>query len=231
MSEMKIYNRFMRAVRRSLCGIVITLSASLLAQQPANEPLSLGANKLPKASLWNQYSFDLEANGGVGPYHWRMAGGALPRALQLEESGRLLGTNEEQGEWKFKVVATDQAGKTQEKTLTLSVDTPLTTAWLRHAQVNGQRIDGSIRVSNTTGRDFDLTFIVLAVNDIGRATAIGYQRFSLRSNTRDQELPFGERLSPGNYVVNVDVVGEEPQSRMIFRSRLVSGKEAITQGP
>jgi len=97
--------------------------------------------------------------------------------------------------------------------------------------VNGQRIDGSIKVSNRSGRDFDLTFIVLAVNDIGRATAIGYQHFPLKKNTRNMEIPFGENLSPGNYAVNVDVVGEEPQSNRIFRARLVTGKESITQGP
>jgi hypothetical protein len=45
------------------------------------------------------------------------------------------------------------------------------------------------------------------------------------------EIPFGENLSPGNYAVNVDVVGEEPSSKHIFRARLVTGKESITQGP
>jgi hypothetical protein len=103
--------------------------------------------------------------------------------------------------------------------------------WNRKAQVNGQRIDGSVKVSNRTGRDFDLTFVVLAVNDIGRATAIGYQHFPLKKNTRDLTLPFGDTLSPGNYTVNVDVVGEEPISNRIFRARLVTEKESITQGP
>jgi len=103
--------------------------------------------------------------------------------------------------------------------------------WSKHAEVNGQRIDGSIKVSNNTGRDFDLTFVVLAVNDIGRATAIGYQHLPLKQNTKDLELPFGDTLSSGNYVVHVDVVGEEPQSNMIFRSRLVAGKMGISTGP
>jgi hypothetical protein len=86
-------------------------------------------------------------------------------------------------------------------------------------------------VSNQTDRDFDLTVIVLAVNDIGRATAIGYQHFNLKKETRDLDIPFGETLSRGNYAVNVDVVGEEPISNRIFRARLVTGKETVTQGP
>jgi hypothetical protein len=113
----------------------------------------------------------------------------------------------------------------------LSVEIPLTAEWGRRPTVNGQRIDGSIKVSNNTGRDFDLTFIVLAVNEIGRATAIGYQHFPLKRDTRDMEIPFGDTLSRGNYAVNVDVVGEEPVSNRIFRVRSVAENQQITQGP
>jgi hypothetical protein len=111
------------------------------------------------------------------------------------------------------------------------VETPFSVEWDRKAQANGQRIDGAVKVSNRTGRDFDLTFVVLAVNEIGRATAIGYQHFSLKRNTRDFALPFGDTLSAGNYTVNVDVVGEEPVSNRIFRARLVMPKQTIAQGP
>ena len=117
------------------------------------------------------------------------------------------------------------------KKFILTVETPLAVEWDTKATVNGNRIDGSVKVSNQTGRDFDLTFIVLAVNDIGRATAIGYQHFHLKRETRDQQLPFGDTLSPGTYVVNVDVVGEEPISNQIFRARLVTGKESIAETP
>jgi hypothetical protein len=125
----------------------------------------------------------------------------------------------------------DRPPKIRRQQFTLLVEAPLRIDWKQKAQVNGQRIDGSVKVTNTTGRNLDLTFIVLAVNDIGRATAIGYQHFSLQKNTRDMQLPFGDNLSPGNYAVNVDVVGEEPVSNMIFRARLVASKESITQGP
>src|SRR6266404_7545991 len=129
------------------------------------------------------------------------------------------------------VLVTDNTRTIQQKQkMVLTVETPLTADWGRRAAVNGQRIDGSIKVSNRTGRDFDLTVIVLAVNDIGRATAIGYQHFPLKQSTRDMEIPFGDTLSPGNYAVNVDVLGEEPVSNRIFRARLVTGKEQITQG-
>jgi hypothetical protein len=72
-----------------------------------------------------------------------------------------------------------------------------------------------------------LTFDVLAVNEIGRATAIGYQHFTLQKNTRDMELPFGDTLAPGSYLVNVDVVAEEPDSKMIFRARMSAPNQTI----
>ena len=61
---------------------------------------------------------------------------------------------------------------------------------------------------NTTNDDLDFTFVVLAVADNGRATAIGYQRFPLKKGTVDFEIPFGETLAHGAYVVHVDGVGE-----------------------
>jgi hypothetical protein len=175
----------------------------------------------------------LQASGGIEPYHWHLVAGSLPRHVLLNPDGTLTGILDEIGQFEFAVLVTDNENppKKLRRTFVLAIETPLTADWLRRAQVSGQRIDGSIKVSNHTGRDFDLTFIVLAVNDIGRATAIGYQHFPLKKDTVDMEIPFGETLSPGNYAVNVDVVGEEPISNRIFRARLVTGKQSITQGP
>ena len=159
-------------------------------------------------------------------------GGQLPRDIKLQDHGELFGIPDESGQFDFTVLVTDNARRIQQKQkLTLTVATPLAADWEKLANVNGQRIDGSIKVSNHTGRDFDLTVIVLAVNEIGRATAIGYQHFPLKKDTREMEIPFGDTLSRGNYLVNVDVVGEEPVSNRVFRARLVTGKEQVTQGP
>jgi len=175
----------------------------------------------------------LQGSHGIEPFHWRAIDSSLPHTLRLSDEGILTGGLTQPYEFEFTVLVRDNSNppKQVKQKLVLKTETPLTADWFRKAQVSGQRIDGSIKVSNHTGRDFDLTFIVLAVNDIGRATAIGYQHFPLRKNTVDMEIPFGETLSPGNYAVNVDVVGEEPISKNIFRARLVMGKESITQGP
>ena len=211
---------------------ILLFAGSALAQQPASSPeVTITTKDLP-AGLWNHYSYKLEATGGVGPYTWHLLSGKLPRKLEFHDFGMIDGIVDEPGTFELTLEAVDRAGaRSRPKKLTLTVEPPLTATWSRKAQVDGRRIDGSIKVSNTSGRDFDLTFDVLAVNEIGRATAIGYQHFTLKKNTRDMELPFGDTLSRGDYVVNIDVVGEELTSTMIFRTRLVTPKETVTEGP
>lgn len=212
--------------------VALLLATSSLAQQAAPAAsVSIETKALPAAGLWNPYSLKLEASGGIGPYGWHVVSGSLPRSLELRDFGVIEGMVEQQGTFNVTIEAIGRDGSRSRRAFTFKVEPPLTASWSRKAEVEGNRIDGSIKVSNSTGRDFDLTFIVLAVNDIGRATAIGYQHFSLKKNTRDLELPFGDTLAPGNYAVNVDVVGEEPVSDMIFRTRLVEPRERITQGP
>jgi len=104
--------------------------------------------------------------------------------------------------------------------LVLTVVLPLLLQWGRYPKVNGQRIEGSIIVSNQAERDFDLTAFIVAVAENGRATALGYQRFPMKKNTAEQEIPFGENLPKGAYKVNVDAVAEVASSNTIYRARL-----------
>jgi hypothetical protein len=225
----------MRPRWKVLLLLFMGLTALHGGAQQASEPnlLSISNKTLPKVLLWEPYTARLQASGGVEPCHWRVVDSSLPRTLRLSDEGIISGVLNQPGEFQFTVLVRDNSSppKQAKQALMLKTETPLTADWVRKAQVNAQRIDGSIKISNHSGRDFDLTFIVLAVNDIGRATAIGYQHFPLKKNTMDMEIPFGETLSAGNYAINVDVVGEEPISKNIFRARLVTEKESITQGP
>ena len=213
-------------------ALLIFAAIAGASAQGSKSTVSIATKDLPTATLWNRYIFQLQADGGIEPYHWRVVIGSLPRGLELQDSGQIIGVVNQAGQLDFLIQATDRTGaRSQPKKFTLAVEPPLKADWLKKSQVNGIRIDGSVKVTNTSGRDFDLTFVVLAVNDIGRATAIGYQHFPLKKNTRDMELPFGDTLSAGNYIVNVDLVGEEPVSQTIFRTRLVTPKQTIAQGP
>jgi hypothetical protein len=200
-------------------------------------PLSIETDaNLPLASVHAFYHFQLIARGGSPPLRWRKMG-ALPQGLQLDENGMIRGTPERSGEFHFLAVVFDsRGGNGVRKNFTLTVRSGLTLNWKSIAHVNGNRIEGSVEISNNTDEDIDLTFVVMAVAGNGRATAIGYQHFPLTRGTNDMELPFGDTLPPGGYVVHVDVVGEvdvhNTAYNRIYRERLQTPRPLqVTVGP
>jgi hypothetical protein len=87
-------------------------------------------------------------------------------------------------------------------------------------------------VSNQTEQDFDFTFIALAVDPNGRATAVGYQHFILKKNTEEFEIPFGENLPLGAYDLNADAVAEVADTNAIYRVHLATREKLqVQQGP
>jgi len=180
------------------------------------------------------YLVRLAARGGVAPLHWRVEKGALPPGIKLENDGTLHGAAEKSGEFQFTVSATDSGSPQQgvQKSFVIRVQSALNISWKSPAHVSGNRIEGSVEVSNTTPDDMDLTFDVKAVAENGRATEIGYQHFVLRRGTIAKELPFGETLPHGGYVVHVNAVGEVAPKKLIYRERLQTpGALQVTVGP
>jgi hypothetical protein len=220
----------------SLILLLLAWPQALLAQQAAagGDPLVISSEPLPKGLLRQSYRTRLVGGGGIAPLTWELTSGSLPAGLTLAADGALTGTPTETGLFHFTVTVTDSGKPAQQrnKELTLQVVAPLIVEWSRYPKITGQRVEGAIKVSNQTGDDFDLTVILLAVNDLHRATAVGYQHFKLKENTVELEIPFEENLPRGAYVLNVDVVGEVEVSNTIYRARLVTpDKLQVQQGP
>lgn len=199
-------------------------NTEFVAGMPQGEsPLRIeNDSELPDTYLRGPYETRLHAVGGVPALHWRIEKGTLPPGIVLESDGRLHGQAERAGEFQFTASVTDSGNPAQaaQKAFVIRVRTALTLNWKTRAHVNGNRIEGSAEVSNTTGDDMDLTFIVLAVAENGRATAIGYQHFLLHAGTLTRELSFGDTLPRGGYVVHVDAVAEVERRNVIYRERL-----------
>lgn len=203
----------------------------------------LSDSPLPDAYPRTPYEVRLHARGGVPTLHWRVEShlpgggpaGALPSGLKLEDDGLLHGAPEKAGEFQFTVSVTDgdKPQKAIQKNFVLKVRSALALNWKSAAHVNGNRIEGSVEVTNTTPDDMDLTFDVMAVaTENSRATAIGYQHFVLKRGTVAMELPFGETLPHGGYVVHVDAVGEVAAKNLIYREQLQTGGPLqVTVGP
>ena len=189
---------------------------------------------LPDGYPGRHYELRFHARGAVFGLRWRVEKGALPPGLQLDDGGLLHGEPVRAGEFQFSV-SVREGGKPEsavQKGFVLRIVSALALNWKDPAHVNGNRIEGSVTVTNTTPDDMDLTFIVLAVAGNGRATAIGYQHFKLRRGTVAQELPFGDTLPYGGYVVHVDVVGEVAPKKLIYRERMQTPRPLhVTVGP
>jgi len=214
-----------RLVAVIAAGWAILADSSLWAQQAAatGRPLVLQTSTLPKAYVRQLYQARLEAEGGITPLKWEVSEGSLPAGIILQSDGVLSGTPTETGEFRFTARVTDSGKPAYERqqNLSLVVAAPLMLQWSRYPKVSGQRIEGAVTVSNQTNHDFDLTVVMLAVNEIGRATAVGYQHFPLKKNSADVEIPFGENLPHGAYELDVDAVAEVPANDSIYRARLV----------
>ena len=214
------------------------LLPGLVLAQPGLEAAipapAITTESLPQAALAHAYRVRLEATGGVPPLHWSLSAGSLPDGLELEDSGIISGTATRIGNFRFSLTVTDSDKPSHSASgeFLIRVVMPLRLEWSRYPTVLDNRIDGAVKVSNGSGEDFDFTLIAVAVNEIGKAFALGYQHFDLRTNTSGLEIPFGSQLPQGSYVVHVDAVGEVPSRSAIYRQRLHTlSPLAITVGP
>jgi len=227
----------MAASARVLIALLLAvLPLPTFAQQAGGTtaPLAIQTVNLPRAAVRQRFAIQLEARGGVPPYRWELREGELPPGMFLEGDGELAGTPTGTGEFRFTVAATDSSRPAQQviQQLSLLVTSPLAVRWGQYPKISGQRLEGSIWVSNQTDREFDLTVVVLAVNEVGRATAIGYQHFRLEQQSDEIEIPFGDNLPPGSYQLNVDAVAEVAATNTIYRTRLVPKERfQMLQGP
>ena len=219
-----------------LLSVLLAALAMSFAQQGAatGEPLEVRTTSLPKAYHRQRYETRLEARGGITPLRWDLTEGAPPPGIVLGQDGVLSGIPTETGEFRFTVTVTDSGRPAAQRNqqLVLTVVAPLLAQWGRYPAVTGQRLEGSILVSNQNEQEFDLTVIAMAVNEIGRATAIGYQRIPLKKGTSSLEIPFGENLPYGSYELDVDAVAEVAATNSIYRARLVpKEKFQVQEGP
>lgn len=185
--------------------------------------LVIEPSDLPTTYPHGQYLVMFQPQGKFVPsLHWRLQNGVLPPGIKLEENGVLRGEAEKAGEYRFTLEVKDGGSPRQavQRDFVIKVVEAITLVWKVPAHVTGNRIDGSVEVSNTTVDDIDLTYDVKAVAENGRATEIGYQHFPLKKGTVGMALPFGETLPHGAYVVYVNVAGEVARRKAIYRQAM-----------
>lgn len=211
------------AERRGALPTGADTAAQGSTSQDKDEGLDIEPAELPTTYPQAPYKVIFHGRGNYVPtLHWRVESGALPPGITLEDNGTLQGQAERTGEFQFVVSVRDGGNPQQavQKKFVIKVEDGIKVAWKAPAHVTGNRIDGSVEVSNMTPEDIDLTFEVKAVNENGRATEIGYQHFPLKKATVGMALPFGETLPHGTYTVYVDVNGEIARRNVIYKEQM-----------
>jgi Putative Ig domain len=219
-----------------LLALVLLATSMSVAQQAGalGEPIVLQTTSLPRGFLRQPYHFKLEAQGGILPLRWEITAGVQPPGIDLASDGTLTGAPTEVDSFHFVVTITDSGKPARErkKEFTFDVVAPLLVEWSRKPKITGRRLEAAIKVSNQTEQDFDFTFIALAVDPTGRATAVGYQHFELKKNTDEFEIPFGENLPFGTYDLHADAIGEVAATNTIYRAHLATAEKLQVQlGP
>ena len=215
---------FSRSFRSATLIWVAGLVSVCAGQQAAPGDLAVTTATLPKAYAREQYHAQVKASGGIPPLSWSLTKGSLPTGIELSADGVLSGVPTQLGEYPFVVTVTDSATPPHQNTqaFVLRVAAALLAKWSRPPTVAGSNMSGAIKLSNATDHDFDLTLVVLAVNEIGRATALGYQHFTLKRDTLEFEVPFSLDMPVGSYEVHADVVAEIPEIYTIYRVHLAA---------
>jgi len=219
---------------RQIIGLVAILIAGctlLAAQAP---PLAIGDEPVPPIISGVEFHTLLHATGGSPPYVWSIASGELPEGITLTPEGLLHGRPAQTGTFSATLKVEDSArpAHTINKEFKVVIAASLLLEWNQPPKVHDNRINGSVQVSNGSTDTFDLTVIIVAVAENGRATAIGYEHFPLKPSTTSTEIPFGNTLPHGGYVIHADAIAEIPAKKAILRQRLQTPQALqVVQGP
>src|SRR5664279_1400747 len=212
----RVYHRL--AILTTLLAGIVAAATPVGAQNP---PLTIGTESLPATTVGSDYRFTFQATGGSQSYLWGVAAGSqLPAGIRLSQiDGKLSGTPTAPGEYHFAVTLSDVRNPALgvQRGYALVVTEGLTIDWKQAPKVNGTNVGGSVVVANHTDHAILLTVVVVAVNQIGRATTLGYQHFSLLSQA-EQVIPFSSSPGPGTYYVRADAVAERKSSKTIRRA-------------
>lgn len=214
-----------------LLAILICFCSVLAAQVP---PLAVVDEPLPPIEAGVEFHVLLHASGGVPPYVWSIASGELPDGINLSAEGLLSGRPAKPGAFTLTLKIEDSGHPAHaiNKEFRAVVGASLLFEWLEPPKVHDNRIDGTAQVSNGSADPFDLTVVIVAVAENGRATAIGYEHFTLKAGATSVKIPFGNTLPHGGYVVHADAIAEIPTRKSILRQSLETAQPLqVTQGP
>jgi hypothetical protein len=207
-----------------------TKSAALSITINPPPPLSLLTTSLPSGTTGSGYSASLSASGGVTPYTWTIAAGALPAGLSLSSSsGAISGTPSAAGSFTFTAEVADSAGQTRSAALSITISVPplaITSTSLPSGTV-GNSYSANLTASGgvtpytwsvsagSLPAGLSLSASTGAIS--GTPTAAGTSNFTAQvadsaSHTQSAALSITINPQPNNSITHVVVIMEENKS-------------------
>lgn len=204
---------------------VLLILVFALTAPAAGQSLRMQVPPQQGAIVGEEYILPLQVLGGTAPYSWRVVDGHLPPGIRLHHSGKIAGVPTAVGDYHATVAVSDSSIPRHDvqQGLTIRVIEGLGVEWKQAPTVHGAKIDGSAVLTNETAESFNLTVLIVAVNEVGRATTLGYQHFDLAGGATSEIIPFGSQPGAGTYYVRVDAVGHSTHHKHVFRASKQTG--------
>src|SRR5437868_3409494 len=194
-----------------------------LAQAPAGgRAFQIVTSNLPAPEAGMEYKAELKAVGGKPPYRWTALEQKLPAGLAFDSTGATIyGTPQSADQFSVLVQVSDSSEPplTNTRLLVSSAGPLLAIRWTDRPHISLDHLAGAVRVKNGSKDEIDLTVVVVAVNEIGKAFALRYERLMLAKGAETPDLKFDSSLPLGQYTLHADAVGEVPAKSAIYRDR------------
>ena len=195
--------------------LLLLLTTSLAAQTADTGRFDFATTSLPSGMMGHPYVSAIKLRNGAGPFQFHLADGMLPPGLHLNDhTGEIAGTPIQAGNFRFTLSVRDAGTNvTARHAFLIAIHNQLLLEWLKPPTVSGNTISGSVKVTNSSSavEIYDTTVIIVAINEIGKAFALGYQHFNLAQSV-EQEIPFSSTVPNGRYLVHVDAIAAHPKS-------------------
>jgi hypothetical protein len=214
-------------MKAALITAVICFAAAVA---PAQQPLEISAAPLQRCVVDLECDATISAQGGTEPYTWSITRGTLSPGLTLDRlTGSISGVPLSAADYEFVVEVTDSSRPPRKASRLIAhkVVAALTLDWKTPPTLQATSISGSVTITNNSYETMDLTLIVVAVNEVGKAFALGYQRLNVAPDTKLPDIPFSAQLPAGRYTVRADAIAETAPRRKIFRAARQAGPFSV----
>jgi len=215
----------MKASRVAI-AVVVLVGATVASSAQNNDRLTIATDSLETCVVDQPCYQQLRAGAATAPLQWRIVKGSLPEGLQLDaRSGVISGFATTAAEYEVQIEVSDSSNPPQTASRSFSSKTVPTLAmdWGTPPTLQTTTISGTVTVSNNAENVLDLTAIIVAVNERGKAFALGYQHFDLPATSTELRITFSSQLPGGRYTIRADAIGEVAARHRIYRAAREAG--------